>query len=85
MGNRAQDKSVIVTGGSKGIGRGVAQVFANEGARVLLVGRHSDTGEPAAREIVDAGGAASFFRAGRPASRATSKPWWRRPWTVMAG
>ena len=63
MGNRAQDKSVIVTGGSKGIGRGIAKVFASEGARVLLVGRHSDTGEPAAREIVDAGGAASFFRA----------------------
>ena len=61
MGNRAQDKSVIVTGGSKGIGRGIAKVFASEGARVLLVGRHSDTGEPAAREIVDAGGGASFF------------------------
>ena len=61
MGNRAQDKSVIVTGGSKGIGRGVAKVFASEGARVLLVSRHSDTGEPAAREIVDAGGTASFF------------------------
>ena len=63
MGNRAQDKSVIVTGGSKGIGRGVAKVFASEGARVLLVSRHSDTGEPAAREIVDAGGTASFFSA----------------------
>ena len=63
MGSRAQDKSVIVTGGSKGIGRGIAKVFASEGARVLLVGRHPDTGEPAAREIVDAGGAASFFRA----------------------
>ena len=63
MGNRAQDKSVIVTGGSKGIGRGIARVFASEGAKVLVVGRHADAGEPAAREIVDAGGAASFFRA----------------------
>ena len=62
MGNRAQDRSVIVTGGSKGIGLGVAKVFASEGARVLLVGRNSDTGEPAARAIVEAGGVASFFR-----------------------
>ncbi len=63
MGNRAHQKSVIVTGGSKGIGRGVARVFAGEGAKVLLVGRQSDAGEQAAREIVDAGGSASFFRA----------------------
>ena len=63
MGNRAQDKSVIVTGGSKGIGRGISKVFAAEGARVLLVGRQPDAGERAAREIVDGGGAASFFRA----------------------
>ncbi len=63
MGNRAQQKSVIVTGGSKGIGRGIAKVFAGEGARVLLVGRQSDAGEQAAQEIVDGGGSASFFRA----------------------
>ncbi len=62
MGNRAQDRSVIVTGGSKGIGLGVAKVFASEGARVLLVGRSPDTGEPAARAIAEAGGVASFFR-----------------------
>ena len=63
MGNRAHQKSVIVTGGSKGIGRGIARVFAGEGAKVLLVGRQSDAGEQAAREIVDGGGSASFFRA----------------------
>ena len=63
MGNRAHQKSVIVTGGSKGIGRGIAKVFAGEGAKVLLVGRQSDAGEQAAREIVDGGGSASFLRA----------------------
>ena len=63
MGNRAHQKSVIVTGGSKGIGRGIAKIFAREGAKVLLVGRRSDFGEQAAQEIVDAGGVASFLRA----------------------
>lgn len=63
MGNRAHQKSVIVTGGSKGIGRGIARVFACEGAKVLLVGRQADAGELAAREIVDGGGSASFLRA----------------------
>jgi len=56
-------KSVIVTGGSKGLGRGIAQVFAREGAKVLVVARQQDAGEQTAKGIVDAGGTASFFRA----------------------
>ena len=63
MGNRMEQKSVIVTGGSKGLGRGIAQVFAREGAKVLVVARQQDAGERTAREIVDAGGTAAFFRA----------------------
>ena len=63
MGNRMEQKSVIVTGGSKGLGRGIARVFAREGAKVLVVARQQDAGERTAREIVDAGGTASFFRA----------------------
>ncbi len=34
-----KDKSVIVTGGSKGIGRGIATVFARQGARVTIAAR----------------------------------------------
>ena len=63
MGNRMDQKSVIVTGGSKGLGRGIAKVFASEGAKVLVVARQPDAGEQTARDIVDAGGAASFFQA----------------------
>jgi len=31
-----RDRSVIVTGGSKGIGRGIAKVFAAQGAKVTI-------------------------------------------------
>jgi len=63
MGNRMEHKSVIVTGGSKGLGRGIAKVFAREGAKVLVVARQPEAGEQTAKDIVDSGGTASFFRA----------------------
>ena len=63
MGTRMKDRSVIVTGGSMGLGRGIAQVFAAEGAKVLIVARGEEAGEKTAKEISDAGGSASFFRA----------------------
>src|SRR5690349_9806700 len=34
-----QGRSAIVTGGSKGIGRGIAETFANAGVNVLITGR----------------------------------------------
>ena len=44
-------RSVAVTGGSKGIGKGIARVFAEAGARVAIISRHADQAELAAREI----------------------------------
>lgn len=46
-----KDRAVIVTGASKGIGKGIAGVFARHGARVLLVSRHLAEAEAAARAI----------------------------------
>lgn len=63
MGNRMEGKSVVVTGGSKGLGRGIAQVFAREGGQVLVVARQEDAGKETVQGIVNAGGTASFFRA----------------------
>ena len=49
-------KSAIVTGASKGIGKGIARVLARHGASVLVVARHLDQAEAAAAELNDAGG-----------------------------
>jgi 3-oxoacyl-[acyl-carrier protein] reductase len=48
-------RSVIVTGGSKGIGKGIARVFAGHGAKVLIVARQLKDAESAARELSSAG------------------------------
>jgi 3-oxoacyl-[acyl-carrier protein] reductase len=46
-----QGRSVVVTGGSKGIGKGIARVFAGAGAKVAIVARHGDQAEAAAKEL----------------------------------
>jgi 3-oxoacyl-[acyl-carrier protein] reductase len=56
-------KSVIVTGGSKGIGKGIARVFAGHGAKVLIVARNLKDAEACAAELNKAGGSATAFTA----------------------
>ena len=46
-----QGRSVVVTGGSKGIGKGIARVFAKAGAKVAIVARNGAEAEAAAKEI----------------------------------
>jgi len=55
-----EGKSVIVTGASKGIGKGIARVFASKGGKVMVVARHEDAGKQAVDEITSAGGTAAF-------------------------
>lgn len=56
MTGRFADKAVVITGGSVGIGRTTAELFAREGARVLLVARQADRLAQAAEEIGSATG-----------------------------
>jgi len=51
-------RAVVVTGGSRGIGKGIAAVFARSGARVLITGRDEAQGALAAAEL-----GAEFLRA----------------------
>ncbi len=55
-----EGRIAFVTGASMGIGRGIARVFAQRGAKVVCASRNADTGEQAVREIRDAGGDALF-------------------------
>jgi 3-oxoacyl-[acyl-carrier protein] reductase len=61
MSQSLKGKSVIVTGSSKGIGKGMARVFAGHGAKVLIVARHLKDAEATAAELTKAGGTASAF------------------------
>jgi 3-oxoacyl-[acyl-carrier protein] reductase len=57
-------RSVLVTGGTKGIGKGLAAGFAAEGARVVITGRDAGLGEQTAAELTGAGGGAVHYLAG---------------------
>ena len=48
-------RSVVVTGGSRGIGRGIARVFADAGARVLVTGLHEKNLAAAVEELTAKG------------------------------
>lgn len=59
---RFQDKVVIVTGGSKGIGEGCSRVFCREGGLVAILARGPEAGEALAAELNASGpGRAAFW------------------------
>jgi len=57
---RLPNKIAIVTGAGSGFGRGIAQRFAAEGAKVVVNDLVAENGERTVRDIVDAGGHARF-------------------------
>ena len=60
MGTRLAGKAAIVTGSTSGIGRASAEMFAEEGASVVINGRRRELGQEVVNGIEAKGGAASY-------------------------
>jgi NAD(P)-dependent dehydrogenase (short-subunit alcohol dehydrogenase family) len=58
-----QDKTVLVTGGTSGIGRATAERFGAAGAQVVVSGRDEARGQEVVAAIENAGGRARFIGA----------------------
>ncbi len=61
---RLEEKVAIITGGSRGNGFGISEVFAAEGAKVVMMANHSqEWGDDAVAELTRRGGDAMFVQA----------------------
>lgn len=63
-------RSVIVTGGTKGIGKGIARVMAKAGADVMITGRNQDDAERTVAELASLGTGRAAYVIGDVSSRA---------------
>lgn len=59
---RLEDKVIVVSGGTKGIGRTAVEEFAREGAKVIIGGRDEDAAKKSIKIIKAMGGEASFVK-----------------------
>lgn len=58
-----KDKVIVITGGSSGIGRALAEKFGREGGRILITGRNPNELDTAVTELQQKGITVAGFRA----------------------
>ncbi len=61
--NRMKNKVAVITGSGSGMGEGIARLFAEQGASVVISGRDREKGEAVAADIARQGSPAIFHRA----------------------
>jgi 3-oxoacyl-[acyl-carrier protein] reductase len=66
-------RSVLVTGGTKGIGKGIARVFATSGANVVITGRDEAAARSTAAELTALGGGTVSYVLGDVADAAACR------------
>ena len=73
MNQRFQDKVVLISGTSSGIGKKAALTFAEQGAKIILSSRNVGLNEELVQEIKNKGGEALYIQADYTNSSAIQK------------
>ncbi|MFJ9543532.1 SDR family NAD(P)-dependent oxidoreductase [Streptomyces sp. NPDC101225] len=85
MSERLRNKTALVTGSTSNIGRAIAEVFAAEGAHVVVSGRHRERGTRVVEGIRAGGGRADFLVADLDGSEEASRDLAERARETLGG